>query len=129
MTALALLATGLLFGGMVLYSFGFAAFLLKNAEAAEAGRLLRAAFPQFYLFVIVAGAAAALLRLPSDGVGALLLGIVAVTTVPARQTLMPAINAASDAGASARFKWLHGASVALGLVQIVLVGWALLRFL
>jgi hypothetical protein len=37
MTYLALLATALLFGGMVLYSFGFAAFLFSALPAEQAG--------------------------------------------------------------------------------------------
>ena len=48
----ALLATALLFGGMVLYSFGFAAFLFNTLPAAIAGPTIRRAFPHFYLFVI-----------------------------------------------------------------------------
>ncbi len=129
MTAPALPATALLFGGMVLYSFGFAAFLFKNVVPGEAGRLLRLAFPPFYLAVIGCAGAAALLRAPADPLGAALLAAVALSTIPARQLLLPAIDAASDAGAKRRFAWLHGASVALGLAQIALVAWALLRFL
>lgn len=43
--ALALIMTALLFGGMVLYSFGFAAFLFSAMPAAAAGPVLRQAFP------------------------------------------------------------------------------------
>lgn len=47
------LITALLFGGMTLYSFGFAAFLFTTLPAETAGLALRRAFPFFYLFVIV----------------------------------------------------------------------------
>ena len=43
--SLAILSTALLFGGMTLYSFGFAAFLFSAMPAASAGALLRRAFP------------------------------------------------------------------------------------
>ena len=43
--ALAVLTTALLFGGMTLYSFGFAAFLFKVMAAPAAGATLRLAFP------------------------------------------------------------------------------------
>jgi hypothetical protein len=129
MTAFALLLTALLFGGMVLYSFGFAAFLFKNVPAAEAGRLLRRAFPSFYLFVLATSALCAALRLGDDPLGAALLAGIAVTVWPTRALLMPAINAASDAGNKRRFGVLHGASVAIGLAHIALAGWALIRFL
>jgi hypothetical protein len=45
--SLAVLITALLFGGMTLYSFGFAAFLFSALPAATAGSALRRAFPRF----------------------------------------------------------------------------------
>ncbi|MGR3272287.1 DUF4149 domain-containing protein [Thalassococcus profundi] len=129
MTVLALLVTALLFGGMVLYSFGFAAFLFNALQPDEAGRLLRRACPHFYLFVLGASALAAALRFPGDLIGAALLAAVAVTVIPARQVLMPAINAASDAGDKRRFGLLYGGSVMLTLTHIALSAWALARFI
>ena len=128
MLTLALLVTALLFGGMVLYSFGFAAFLFTALPANMAGPTLRRAFPHFYLFVLVTAAAAAALVLPHDAVAAMLLGLIAVTTLPNRQLLMPAINRATDTGAKSRFKWLHGLSVCITLAHIALAGVALARF-
>jgi hypothetical protein len=43
--------------------------------------------------------------------------------------LMPAINAATDAGDKRRFGQLHGVSVVLQLLQIGLAGYVLTRFL
>ena len=129
LTATALLMTAFLFGGMVLYSFGFAAFLFTALPPETAGATIRNAFPWFYLFVIVIASAAALLSFPSDPFAAAMLGLIALTTVPTRQWLMPAINAATDSGNKSRFKALHGASVIITLVHIALAGWALVRFL
>lgn len=129
MTILALLATALLFGGMVLYSFGFAAFLFTALPPEQAGPTIRRAFPHFYLFVMGSAAVAALLVWPSDGFAAFLLALIAVTTVPTRQVLMPAINTATDTGAKTRFKWLHGASVLITLAHIGLAGYVLARFI
>ena len=56
------------------------------------------------------------------------LAAITVTTVPARQVLMPAINAATDAGATGRFKGLHTLSVLITLGHIALTGWVLARF-
>jgi hypothetical protein len=113
---------------MVLYSFGFAAFLFTALPANMAGPTLRRAFPHFYLFVLVTAAAAAALVWPHDVVAAMLLGLIAVTTLPNRQLLMPAINRATDTGAKSRFKWLHGLSVCITLAHIALAGVALARF-
>ena len=128
MLILALLATALLFGGMVLYSFGFAAFLFTALPPGVAGPTIRRAFPLFYLFVLGVASAAAALLWPFDPLAAGLLALVAATTLPARQILMPAINRATDAGAKARFQRLHGLSVAITLVHIALVGYVLARF-
>jgi len=129
MTTLALLTTALLFGGMILYSFGFAAFLFTALPAETAGPTIRRAFPHFYLFVLASSAVAAAVTWPFDPLGAALLALVAASTIPTRQVLMPAINRATDDGARTRFKWLHGLSVVITLVHIALTGVVLARFL
>lgn len=124
----ALLTTALLFGGTVLYSFGFAAFLFNALPAETAGPTLRRAFPLFYLFVIgTAGLAAALLY-RVDVLAAGLMLVIAATTLPTRQLLMPAINRATDAGAKSQFKLLHGLSVVITLSHIGIAGFVLSRF-
>lgn len=123
--SLAVLLTAVLFGGMVLYSFGLAAFLFSALPAAAAGQLLRRAFPWFYLFVIASAAAAALLWWSHNPTSAAVLGAVALTTVLLRQWLMPAINRATDEGHGQRFKVLHGLSVLATLAHIAAVGWLL----
>ena len=125
MLSLAVLSTALLFGGMTLYAFGFAAFLFTALPAKTAGEALRRAFPWFYAFVIATAAAAALFWWPRDAVHAAVMAAVAITTVPVRQVLMPAINRATDAGQRQRFKWLHGLSVAVTLGHIGATGWLL----
>ena len=123
--SLAVLSSALLFGGMTLYSFGFAAFLFTALPAATAGAALRRAFPWFYLFVMATASAAALFWWPHNAGFAALMAAVAVTTVPLRQVLMPAINRATDAGQRQRFKWLHGLSVLVTLGHIGATGWLL----
>lgn len=127
MLSLAVLTTALLFGGMTLYSFGFAAFLFTALPPDVAGATLRRAFPTFYLFVIATAALGAGLLWSHDAVAASLLAAVALTTFPSRQLLMPAINAATDRGQRRRFKWLHGLSVVITLLHIVAVGVVLVR--
>jgi hypothetical protein len=127
MLTAALLATALLFGGMVLYSFGFAAFLFTALPPDVAGPTIRRAFPHFYLFVIGTAVFAAAFLTPSDPLGAALLAVIAATTLPTRQILMPAINRATDTGAKARFKALHGLSVVITLGHMGLAGYVLSR--
>jgi hypothetical protein len=125
--SLAVLSTALLFGGMTLYSFGFAAILFSTLPAKTAGETLRRAFPWFYAFVIATAVVAALLWWPLNPVFAGVMAAVAITTVPVRQVLMPAINRATDAGLRQRFKWLHGLSVLVTLAHIAGTGWLLTK--
>jgi Domain of unknown function (DUF4149) len=123
----ALLSTALLFGGMTLYSFGFAPLVFTALKPDVAGGLLRKAFPHYYLFVLVTAAVAAATLAPLDSFGTALMVGTAVVAALARQTLMPAINSARDRGDKTRFDWLHGLSVALNMAQLVAVVWVLVR--
>ncbi len=115
----AVLLTALLFGGMVLYSFGFASFLFSALPAEAAGPLLRRAFPHFYAFVIgcaLAGAALTanlVMDLRPHPRAHRLHG------PPGAAGSMPAINAASDVGNRRRFGVLHTGSVLVTLAHIV----------
>ena len=127
MLIVATLITALLFGGMVLYSFGFAAFLFTALPPDVAGRTIRRAFPMFYLFVLACSAVASAVLWTGGLPGAGLLALVACTVLPTRQLLMPSINRATDTGAKGRFKALHGLSVAITLAHIALTGTVLAR--
>jgi len=126
-SSLAVLTTALLFGGMTLYSFGFAAVLFTALPADSARLVLRRAFPWFYLFVVATALVAAALLWPHDAVASWVMAAVAVTTLPTRQLLMPAINRATDQGHKQRFKWLHGLSVLITLAHIAASGFVLVR--
>jgi hypothetical protein len=119
----------LLFGGMVLYSFGFAAILFTSLPADMAGSTLRRAFPHFYSFVILTSVLGGLLIWQVDVLSASLLAAIAVSTIPTRQVLMPAINQATDSGNKGKFKALHGLSVLVSLAHIAVAAWVLARFM
>lgn len=114
----ALLLVAGLFGGMLLFAAGFAAFLFKVLPATEARRLIRRAFPSFYVWVAGTAGLGALLCWPLDRGSAWVLAAIALTSVSTRQWLMPAINEASDCGNRRRFGWLHAGSVVVTLIHI-----------
>lgn len=131
----ALLLVSTLFGGMMLYSFGFAPMVFNALPAEDAGRFIRAAFPWYYLFVIAtAGLGGAILLRSNPRSGAFALAI-AVIGIFAHQVLMPWINTARDMQlqgneeAKTRFSRLHGISVALNFLQLIAAGYVLYRFL
>ena len=128
MEFVALLLISLLFGGMTLYSFGFAAFIFSALPPDLSGNTIRQAFPHFYIFVLATSAISATLLYFLDPVAAAVMVIISVTTIPTRQILMPAINKASDSGARRKFKILHSLSVLITLSQIIGSGYVLTRF-
>jgi hypothetical protein len=125
--SLAVLTLALLFGGMTLYSFGFAAILFTALPGPLAGKTLRQAFPWFYLFVIATAILSGLLLLSFDNLAAGVMAAVVLSTIAVRQSLMPAINQATDSGDRLRFKWLHSVSVLVTLSHIGASGWLLVR--
>ena len=128
MTSLALLSTALLFGGMTLYSFGFAAFLFTALPAEVAGSTIRRAFPHFYLFVTGTATVAALLAWAVDPFGAPCWRLCGVDHSHAPDTDARHQHR-NGYRRQTRFKWLHGASVLITLLHIGLSGWVLVRFL
>lgn len=131
----ALLLAATLFGGMMLYSFGFAPMVFSALPAEDAGRFIRAVFPWYYLFVIAtAGLGGAILMLSNSRSGVVSVAI-AAAAVFARQVLVPRINIASDmrsrgeAAAKKRFNQLHAISVVLNFMQLIAAGYVLYRFL
>jgi len=127
MSEITLLLTALMFGGTVLYAFGFAAFVFTALPAETAGPLIRRAFPHFYLFVLGTSAAAAAFSVTYDPVSGAILAAIAATTVIARQVLMPAVNRATDTGDRTRFKYLHTLSVLITLAHIAASAFVLIR--
>jgi hypothetical protein len=111
---------------MLFFSASFAAFLLKSLPPAEARALIRKAFPSFYLFVRITSIIAALLALESSLFSASIMILIALSTIPTRQILMPAINAATDTKLKQRFLVLHGLSVVITLAHIIAVGFVII---
>jgi hypothetical protein len=124
-TISALLTSSLLFGGMLLFSASFAAFLFKSLPPAEASALIRKAFPSFYIFVAITSLIAALLAIASSLYSATILVLISLSIIPTRQILMPAINTASDLKQKKRFLVLHGLSVVVTLIHIIAVAFVI----
>ncbi|MEM9349948.1 MAG: DUF4149 domain-containing protein [Pseudomonadota bacterium] len=124
--AVALLATAILLGGMTFFSFGFAPVLFKLLPLEQVRPILRGTFPYYYLAIIAFGAICTALALPQSTLAALILAVITLSTVYARQILMHQINNAADAEDKKKFGQLHGASVVIQLIQLGLCAWALL---
>ncbi len=128
MITLALLTSAFLFGGMTIYSFGFAPLIFAALPMEAAGRLMLFAFPYYYLFVIFTAALAAVLLLSNDLLGAVLMAATAGIAFISRQILMPIINFFKDREEQRNFNRAHFLTVALNTVQILAVAAVLVRF-
>lgn len=126
--AATLLAATLL-GGMVFFSFGFAPVLFKQLPSDQVRPILRGTFPYYYAAVIFLSAATTIAASFIAATPALLCGAIFLSTIYARQILMPQINAASDAEDKKKFGQLHGLSVVIQLIQIALAAWALIALI
>ncbi len=127
----ATVALAMLLGVMLFFSFVVAPQVFRQLEAAEAGRVIRALFPWYYAVVIALSLIATIALAPARPLVAGFVGLVLASALFARQWLMHRINAASDASqrgdsaARRRFGRLHGWSVVINLIQMVLVAVAL----
>ena len=122
MEQIALLMTSFLFGGMMLFAAGFGPIVFKNLEGDLARLFIRNTFPYFYLFVLVSSFLAAVTVFVFVPFASVALLAIFFSTIPARQILMPAINAAADEAKRKKFKLLHALSVAITLAHIVIAG-------
>lgn len=129
------LIVGGAFGGMVFFSFVVAPQLFSQLGRETAGRFVRVFFPRYYL--IMAGACAAgagLLAFQQNfALEVTVLAGVALAFIALRRGLQPRLEALrerraqGDAAAEARFRRLHGLSMIVNLVQILALGFVLLR--
>lgn len=131
---LALFATALMLGAMAFFAAGVAPIVFRVLDAEAGGRFVRTLFPTYYLWLLATSAAAAVALIPLRAEDAGMMALLAGLSFWLRQSLMPRINALSDAakagdGAAKReFDRAHRLSVGLNLLQMVVAAVVLARF-
>lgn len=129
------LAAAGLFGGMVFFAAVLAPLVFSQLDDGTAGRFIRAAFPRYYLFLLVAASVAAAGFSAVDRWASLAMVAVAGVTVWLWQDLMPRINHLRDASlagnaeAGRRFARAHQASVWVNAAQLLVATGVLVRVL
>jgi hypothetical protein len=132
--AILLCLLGGLLGSMLFLAVVVAPTVFQVLHGEPAGTYLRALFPRYYLWGLVIAVLATLLALLAEAgsVVIVICALVSVLFVFTRQQLLPAISRARDArgvdaGAERRFRRLHGLSVLVNLLQMLLLaaatGW------
>jgi hypothetical protein len=124
---LLLLASGALLGSMLFFAIVVAPIVFTALPSDAAGRFLRLLFPRYYTWGLIVSALATLPAVLILWLDAVLMALVTALFLLARQFLMPRINAsrdaalAGDAVAKRRFNQLHGFSVFINLVQMLML--------
>ena len=121
----------MLLGAMLFFPSVVAPVVFTSLPEAQAGAFLRSMFPRYYAFMIALSLIAALFFLvvsdESAYQAAIVCLFVGVSTLWVRQWLLPRINKARDAQlagdteAGRRFDRDHKLSVAINMVQLVLL--------
>ncbi len=122
---LALAVTGGLGAGVIIcLSFLVAPLVFKTVGGPDASRFLRALFPRYYRALLALALIATGLALAGARAG-LIPAVSWLLAAAVSVFLVPAINAARDAGAEGevRFRRLHGLSVGLNGLMLVACGW------
>ena len=126
-TTLVISLVGALIGSMVFFALTVAPTVFNALTAEQAGRFLRAFFPNYYLWGLGLALLAAAIAMSSHATVSVALLLVALLFVFARQVLMPYINHARDEerlglpGAASRFRRLHVWSVLINGFQLVVL--------
>ena len=108
-------------GMMIFFSFVLAPMIFKILDAENAAKFVRKIFPYYYLVNLIFLSIAIILFLFISQLGAsfyitLALGI---SFIFAQFVLMPTINKFKDNNEEKKFKYAHGASVAINFIQMI----------
>ncbi len=133
--SLAVLFASLVVGGMAFFTFVVTPAVFAHLGKARAGSLMADLFPQYYLAMAAGaiGATGLLAARQEHGLEVASMAGVAFGFIAARRGLLPRmaeIRASIDKGskkAEIAFRRLHGASMILNLVQLLVAVFVLLR--
>ncbi|MBN06597.1 MAG: hypothetical protein CMM45_02035 [Rhodospirillaceae bacterium] len=120
-----LLSAAILLGSMLFFSCIMAPLIFIKLDEATAGPFVRSIFPWYYLVIIGLSAVGALGLITIQPLPAVILMVIGIAAVLARQVLMPRINVHRDkmvggnAEAENAFQGLHRLSVWINGGQLV----------
>lgn len=126
-TTLVIWLLGALVGSMLFFAFTVAPTVFSVLSEKQAGLFLRAFFSHYYLWGLSVALIAAAFAMNANATAGVVLLLVAMLFVFARQVLMPHLNHARDEermglpGAGRRFRFLHLWSVLINGFQMLIL--------
>ena len=127
MHEIGLLISGAIAGAMACFSGAVMPTAFRALAPDQAGLLARSIFPNYYLVLAIAAAAAAMLIGFQSVAGGRILAVVAVLFMARRVLLQPRMERlrpardSGDTAAAAEFRRLHGLSMVIELVTFAAV--------
>ena len=108
-------------GMMIFFSFVLAPMIFKILDAENAGKFVRKIFPYYYFVNLIFLSIAVILFIiiSSLGLSFYITLSLAISFVFAQFILMPIINKFKDNNEEKKFKYAHGASVAINFIQMI----------
>lgn len=112
---------GIVLGMMIFFSFVLAPMIFKVLDAENAGKFVRKIFPYYYFVNLIFLSIAIILFIiiSSIGVNFYITLALAMSFIFAQFFLMPVINKLKDNNQEKKFKYAHGASVAINFAQMI----------
>ena len=113
---------GMIVGIIVLQTAIVAPTLFKNLDIKDFGKVIRALWPKFFVFLSVLGAATLVALFLEDGASTARYVIAGMTTLFAVvcYAIIPATNRATDEGNQKLFNILHKTSVYLTVIMLLI---------
>ena len=108
-------------GMMIFFSFVLAPMIFKILDAENAGKFVRKIFPYYYFVNLVFLLIAIILFfvISSISIKFYITLALAISFIFAQFILMPLINKLKDNNEEKKFKYAHGASVAINFIQML----------
>ena len=108
-------------GMMIFFSFVLAPMIFKILDAENAGKFVRKIFPYYYIVNLVFLLIAIILFfvISSMSIKFYITLALAISFIFAQFVLMPLINKLKDNNEEKKFKYAHGASVAINFIQML----------
>ena len=114
------LLNGVVIGIIILQTSVVAPSVFRVLDEEHAGKFLRSLFPKFFVILVAVGILGAAFSFSSQQLNSAVVGLLTATLAMIAYLLIPATNRARDEGNNKRFGLLHGASVILTILVLII---------
>ena len=114
------LLNGVVIGIIILQTSVVAPSVFRVLSEEHAGKFLRSLFPKFFVILVTVGILGAAFSFSSQQSNSAVAGLLTASLAMIAYLLIPATNRARDEGNNKRFGLLHGVSVILTILVLII---------